>query len=125
LRTDRAEDGRELLDLPDEPRAEPDVPAPVRFLPQYDNVLLGHADRGRIVPAGATALFDEQFHWSPALVDGMLRASWRLDRKAGVLHVRAPGLSGVELTAVAEEGLALLGLLAPAAPEPDVVISAG
>ena len=125
LRTDRAADGRELLDLPDAPRAEPDVPAPVRFLPQYDNVLLGHADRGRIVPAGATALFDEQFHWSPALVDGMLRASWRLDRKAGVLHVRAPGLSGLERTAVAEEGLALLGLLAPAAPEPDVVISAG
>ena len=125
LRTDRAEDGRELLDLPDAPRAEPDVPAPVRFLPKYDNVLLGHADRGRIVPVGATALFDEQFHWSPALVDGMLRASWRLDRKAGVLHVRAPGLSGVERTAVAEEGLALLGLLAPAAPEPDVVISAG
>ena len=125
LRTDRSEDGRELLDLPDAPRAEPDLPAPVRFLPQYDNVLLGHADRGRIVPAGAAALFDEEFHWSPALVDGMLRASWRLDRKAGVLHVRAPGLSRAERTAVAEEGLALLGLLAPAAPDPDVVLSAG
>jgi len=124
LRTDRAEDGRELLDLPDAPRAEPDLPAPVRFLPQYDNVLLGHADRSRIVPAGAAALFDEEFHWSPALVDGMLRASWRLDRKAGVLHVRAPGLSGAERTAVAEEGLALLGLLAPGA-DPDVVLSGG
>ena len=124
LRTDRAEDGRELLDLPDAPRAEPDLPAPVRFLPQYDNVLLGHADRGRIVPAGAAALFDEEFHWSPALVDGMLRASWRLDRRAGVLHVRAAGLSRAERTAVAEEGRALLGLLAPAA-DPDVVISAG
>jgi hypothetical protein len=97
----------------------------VRFLPQYDNVLLGHADRSRIVPAGAAALFDEEFHWSPALVDGMLRASWRLDRKSGVLHVRAPGLSGAERTAVAEEGLALLGLLAPAAVDPDVVLSAG
>ncbi len=125
LRTDRAEDGRELLDLPDAPRAEPDLPAPVRFLPQYDNVLLGHADRGRVVPAGAAALFDEEFHWSPVLVDGMLRASWRLDRKAGVLHVRAPGLSRAERTAVAEEGLALLGLLAPAAADPDVVLSAG
>jgi DNA glycosylase AlkZ-like len=125
LRTDRAEDGRELLDRPDAPRAEPDLPAPVRFLPQYDNVLLGHADRSRIVPAGAAALFDEEFHWSPALVDGMLRASWRLDRKAGVLHVRAPGLSRAERAAVAEEGHALLGLLAPAAADPDVVISAG
>ena len=124
LRTDRAEDGRELIDLPDAPRAEPDLPAPVRFLPQYDNVLLGHADRGRFVPAGAAALFDEEFHWSPVLVDGLLRASWRLDRKAGVLHVRASGLSRPERTAVAEEGLALLGLLAPAAPDPDVVLSA-
>ena len=125
LRTDRAEDGRELIDLPGAPRAEPDLPAPVRFLPQYDNVLLGHADRGRVVPAGAAALFDEEFHWSPVLVDGLLRASWRLDRKAGVLHVRAPGLSRAERTALAEEGLALLGLLAPAAPDPDVVLSAG
>jgi len=124
LRTDRAEDGRELLDLPDAPRAEADLPAPVRFLPQYDNVLLGHADRSRIVPAGAAALFDEEFHWSPALVDGMLRASWRLDRKAGVLHVRGAGLSSAERTAVAEEGRALLGVLAPAA-DPDVVVSAG
>jgi hypothetical protein len=125
LRTDRAEDGRELVDLPDAPRAAADLPAPVRFLPQYDNVLLGHADRSRIAPAGAAALFDEQFHWSPALVDGMLRASWRVDRKAGVLHVRAPGLSRSERTAMAEEGHALLGLLAPAAADPDVVISAG
>jgi DNA glycosylase AlkZ-like len=125
LRADRAADGRELLDLPDAPRCDPEVPAPVRFLPQFDNVLLGHADRSRIVPAGAAALFDEQFHWSSVLVDGMLRAAWRLDRKAGVLHVRAPELSKAERAAVADEGLALLGLLAPAATAPDVVISGG
>src|SRR6185369_11081275 len=124
LRVLRAADGRELLDRPDAPRPDPDLPAPVRFLPQYDNVLLGHANRSRIVPAGAAALFDQEFHWSPVLVDGMLRASWRLDRKAGVLHVRAPGLSTAERTAVAEEGLALLGLLAPGA-DPDVVLSGG
>jgi hypothetical protein len=97
----------------------------VRFLPQYDNVLLGHADRSRIVPAGAAALFDEQFHWSPALVDGMLRASWRLDRKAGRAARPAPGPVRAERTATAEEGIALLGLLAPAASEPDVVVSSG
>ena len=125
LRTDRAEDGRELLDRPDAPREEEDRPAPVRFLPQFDNVLLGHADRGRIVPAGAAALFGADYHWAPVLVDGMLRASWRLDRKVGVLHVRAPGLSKAEQAAVAEEGVALLGLLAPGAAGPDVVLSAG
>jgi hypothetical protein len=125
LRSDRAEDGRELLDLPDAPLAGPDVPAPVRFLPEYDNVLLGHADRGRIVPAGAAGLFDAAYHRAPVLVDGMLRASWRLDRTGGVLHVRAPGLSRAQRAAVAEEGIALLGLLVPAASDPDVVLSDG
>jgi hypothetical protein len=42
------ERGRELFDLPDAPRPEADVPAPVRLLGEYDNVLLGHADRSRI-----------------------------------------------------------------------------
>lgn len=119
----RAADGRELLDLPDGPRPSPDVPAPVRFLPQYDNVLLGHADRSRLVPAAARALFDEEFHWSPVLVGGLLRAVWRVDRKAGLLHVRAPRLSGRERAEVVAEGGALLGLLVPKAAEPDVVLS--
>jgi Winged helix DNA-binding domain len=125
LRAERAEDGRELMDVPDGPRPDPDGPAPVRFLPQYDNVLLGHADRSRIVPDTAVALVDEQFHWSPVLVDGMLRGSWRLDRKAGLLHVRAPRLSRDERAEVRAEGGALLGLLVPKAVEPDVVITAG
>ncbi len=49
LRAFRDEQGRELLDLPDAPRPDADTPAPVRFLPVYDNVTLSHADRGRIV----------------------------------------------------------------------------
>ncbi|MDP8931226.1 MAG: winged helix DNA-binding domain-containing protein [Actinomycetota bacterium] len=44
---------RELFDLSDAPRPDPDVPAPVRFLGEYDNVLLGHADRRRIVPTAS------------------------------------------------------------------------
>ena len=118
-----ASDGRELLDVPDGPRPAEDVPAPVRFLPQYDNVLLGHADRSRIVPAEAGGLYDEEFHWSPVLVDGMLRAVWRVDRKTGVLHVRAPRLSRRERAELVAEGGALLGLLVPTAAEPDVLMS--
>jgi hypothetical protein len=89
----------------------------VRFLPQYDNVLLGHADRSRIAPAAAASLYDEQFHWSPLLVDGMLRGVWRLarERRAATLHARVPGVSAAEREAVAAEATALLAFLEPAA----------
>jgi len=76
------ERGRELFDLPDAPRPEPDVPAPVRLLGEYDNVLLGHADRKRIIPADfpwAAMLAPGRFV-NNLLVDGELRATWWLER---------------------------------------------
>ena len=82
LVTFRDEDGRELFDLPDAPRPDPDTPAPARFLGEYDNLLLGHADRRRMIP--------EDFPWAAMLapgrfvnnllVDGMLRATWWIER---------------------------------------------
>ena len=74
LRPFRSEGGRELWDLPDAPRPDPDIPAPVRFLPEYDNALLSHADRGRFQWRG-------QFSVEPpvkgtVLVDGVVRAVW-------------------------------------------------
>jgi hypothetical protein len=115
LRAFRAEDGRALYDLPDAPRPDPEVPAPVRFLPQFDNVLLGHADRSRIAPSNAAELWDEQHHWSPLLVGGMLRGVWRVARERGqaTLHARVPGLTGAEREAVAAEATALLAFLEP------------
>lgn len=126
LRAFRAADGRLLHDLPDAPRPDEEVPAPVRFLPEYDNVLLGHADRGRIVPAGAGELWDEQYHWSALLVDGLVRGVWRVARERGraTLHVRAPGLTAADEEAVAAEATALLAFLEPASAAREVRIGA-
>ena len=77
------EDGRELFDLPDAPRPDPDTPAPVRFLGEYDNVLLGHANRRRIIPADFpwTAMLALGRFFNNVLVDGMLRATWWIERE--------------------------------------------
>ena len=79
----RGEDGRELFDLPDAPRPDPETPAPVRLLGEYDNVLLGHADRTRIIPADFpwTAMLAPRRFVNNLLVDGRLRATWWLERE--------------------------------------------
>ncbi|MGW8354446.1 winged helix DNA-binding domain-containing protein [Streptomyces wedmorensis] len=76
----RDERGTELFDLPDAPRPDEDTPAPPRLLPEFDNLLLSHADRTRVVPAehkGRTWT-GNQAHRT-FLVDGVLAGIWRLD----------------------------------------------
>ncbi|MFJ8660884.1 winged helix DNA-binding domain-containing protein [Streptomyces sp. NPDC093795] len=74
------ERGTELFDLPDAPRPDEDTPAPPRFLPEFDNLLLSHADRTRVVPAelrGRT-WSGNQAH-RVFLLDGFLAGIWHLD----------------------------------------------
>jgi hypothetical protein len=81
LETLRDEDGRELVDLPGAPRPDADAPAPPRFLPEYDNLLLSHADRSRFVPDGLAGLRRSAGLGHGALLhDGLLRGVWRIDR---------------------------------------------
>jgi hypothetical protein len=122
LRSCRDEAGRELLDLPEAPLVGPDVPAPVRFLPEFDNLLLGHADRTRVlgdehrglVVAGLAAV----------LVDGFARAVWTITREGGTatLVVEALGepLPAADRAAVAQEGARLLAFAAADATGHDV-----
>jgi hypothetical protein len=81
--------GRELFDLPDAPRPPEDAPAPPRFLPDYDNVILGHDDRTRIVPAAyRPRLTTKNLQVPPTfLVDGLVAGTWRSARTRGVATV--------------------------------------
>jgi Winged helix DNA-binding domain len=79
LRTFRDENGVELFDVPDAPLADPTTPAPVRFLAEYDNVFLSHADRSRIVDPAIRPQFGswEGRFFRMVLVGGFIRAIWR------------------------------------------------
>jgi hypothetical protein len=81
LTTWRDEGGATLYDLPDGPRPEAYAPAPVRFLPEFDNVLLGHADRSRIISAQVRARIAAAPFLVPGsvLVDGEVAVLWKLE----------------------------------------------
>jgi Winged helix DNA-binding domain len=116
LRTFRSEAGKELFDLPDAPRPDPDTPAPPRFLPAYDNLMVAYVDRTRImtdehrnVLAGMGAGPGE----IPAtiLVDGFVRGTWQIERRPGratlVIEPLEP-LAGQVRNMLREEGERLL-----------------
>jgi winged helix DNA-binding protein len=123
LRTFRDEDGRELFDITDGLLADPDTPAPPRFLPDYDNIVLSHADRSRIVPGHVRqqVLWD----WGPMLVDGFVAGTWKIVRvkDAATLRVRTfADLGSNDATAVDDEGGRLLAFMAAGAEPRGVTI---
>ncbi|WP_406365054.1 winged helix DNA-binding domain-containing protein [Streptomyces sp. NBC_00645] len=111
LVTFRDENGAELFDLPDASRPDADTPAPPRFLPEFDNLLLSHADRSRVVPAdlkGRTWQGNQAY--STLLVDGFLSGLWRLEEGALVVEPfgRLTKTQRDEVTAEGERMLAAM-----------------
>jgi Winged helix DNA-binding domain len=105
LRTFRDEHGVELFDVPDAPLADPTTPAPVRFLAQYDNVFLSHADRSRIVEPADRPQFgswDGRF-FRIVLVGGFIRAIW-LPEDGDIVVKPVRRLSRKDTAAVEAEG---------------------
>jgi hypothetical protein len=84
LVTYRDERDRELFDVPDAPRPDPGTSAPIRFLPEYDNALLGHSDRSRIISdENRRRLFVVPIRGA-LLVDGFVAGAWhRATRQSG------------------------------------------
>jgi hypothetical protein len=76
------ERGRVLLDLPGLPLPRPEVPAPARFLPEFDNLVLAHADRTRVLPEEyrSAVLRPPGRVLATFLVDGIVRGTWRIER---------------------------------------------
>jgi hypothetical protein len=74
---------RELFDLPDAPRPDADTPAPVRFMPEFDNLILGHHDRSRVISDDHRQRIASPNLLVPAtlLVDGMVAGVWAIERK--------------------------------------------
>jgi hypothetical protein len=88
LRRFRDENGRELLDLPRAPLPSPDTPAPVRFLPKWDNLLLAHADRTRVLPDEIREDVIQKGNIAQTfLVDGMVAGTWAADKKKRKIDV--------------------------------------
>jgi len=114
------ERGRELFDVPDGPLPDPETPAPVRFLPEYDNALLGHADRTRIIPKGRRIPLPpgDGARLGTILLDGMLAGEWHLERerdgaRATIVVEPYERVDAAGRRAIEAEALELLGLIAP------------
>ncbi|MEU4443753.1 winged helix DNA-binding domain-containing protein [Actinosynnema sp. NPDC050801] len=107
LRVFTDERGRTLYDVPDAPRPDPDTPAPARFLPEFDNVLLGHDDRTRVIS-------DEDYRRGiviggkpTLLVDGFVHGTWKLAGDGLDIEVFRP-LTRAQQADVEAEGARLL-----------------
>jgi winged helix DNA-binding protein len=129
LRTFRDPGGRELFDLPDAPRPDPETPAPPRFLPEYDNVMLSHADRSRF------ASEEHRRAWATGRLEGSLLhdgfgvATWWLDRdraagRTTLVVDHIVPLARPAKTAIEAEGRRLLQFLDAAGTNPDVRFAA-
>jgi hypothetical protein len=125
LRTFRDERNRELFDLPRAPRPAGDVPAPARFLPDYDNVILAHADRSRLIadeyrPLVSTA----NLQILPTfLVAGVVAGTWKVVRERSTARLTASPFEPLSKPVIAElndEANALLRFIEPDARDREV-----
>lgn len=112
-------DGTPLLDVPGAPRPAAEAPSPTRLLGMWDNVLLAHHDRSRIIPPASRSLVTRRNGdvLPTVLVDGWVAGVWRpVD---GAIEVRAfHPLPDEVWGEVGEEARALLPALATRDPEP-------
>lgn len=115
--------GHELFDLPDAPRPDPDTPAPPRFLPVYDNVTLGFANRDRILRHKPRKLAPDNAWVKTFTVDGFVTGYWKIveTKRSAVLDLEPwRKLTAKEARSLDAEGRRLLKFLVPEVDRTDV-----
>ncbi|MCW6004872.1 winged helix DNA-binding domain-containing protein [Micromonospora sp. CPCC 205371] len=128
----RDDQGRELFDLPDAPRPDEETPAPVRFLAEFDNLILSHADRTRVIArADWQTMMDSRLAPRTVLVDGYVRATWKITEQRGAADLLIEPLGSIgrrdcaaTKSAIEREGAALLAFAVPKAQATAVRFSA-
>jgi hypothetical protein len=129
LRVFRDERRRELFDLPEAPRPPEETPVPVRFVADFDNLILSHADRTRIIAdEHRRVVITNNGQVLPTfLVDGFVAGTWKVSRvqKMAMLSVSpfAP-LSSAAKSELAAEGERLARFLQPEAEQFDLSFEA-
>ncbi|MBW8485371.1 winged helix DNA-binding domain-containing protein [Actinomadura parmotrematis] len=115
----RDEEGRVLYDLPDAPRPGGDVPAPVRLVPDFDNLTLSHADRARILsePDRKRLFTVNGIIRAALLVDGFVHGQWKMEAARGKASVRIEPYRPLPAGVAAEAEDEARRLLAAAHPE--------
>jgi hypothetical protein len=110
LRRFSDENGRTLFDHEDAPRPAEDIPAPPRFLPEFDNIALSHADRTRIISPG----FNGSSTRGSFTVDGFISGTWKMEKNTLLIapYQRLLKRDGADVEA---EGRRLLEFAAPGA----------
>jgi hypothetical protein len=118
LRTFRDEQGNEMFDLPEAPRPDPATPAPVRLVAEFDNLVLAHADRTRVIsPQNRERLFTANGIFpGTVLVDGFVLGIWRITRSRGAAVLTIEMFEPVarrDRDAITGEGERLLAFAVP------------
>jgi len=129
LQTYRSEGRSELFDLPDVSLPAEDVPAPVRFLPEYDNLLLSHSNRTRVVADEyrSKVYLPGLRVAATILVNGFVRGAWKIEKtKTAATLVIEPfdKLTKKDRAALIEEGERLVRFVEPQAKSFEVRFTA-
>jgi len=123
----RNETGRELYDLPDQVLPDPEMRVPVRYLPEWDTILLSYADKSRILPSEYSRLIftTNGIIRATVLIDGYVAGIWRASRAGNSATLVIDALKRFDRPTTEDaisEGMRLLKFLEPEATSQDVKI---